>query len=388
MGKFASIRPYLDEEVSGVLHKLVNDKELLDTLLAMRHPSAFKVAPAVMRTLARRFLKRNIQGVTSTDEFQQRLLPHALQLLSATTDSLTISGLEGLDPQSPHLYLSNHRDIAMDSLCLSVMLNKNGFVSPRTAIGSNLLDQEFVGRLMRLNKCFIVPRGIMKPRERFAALRDLSAYIRHSITMDQHPVWIAQREGRAKDGFDRTDETIIKMLMMSATKGAEFETGCGALNLVPVSISYEYDPCELLKANELIAIEKSGSYEKDEGEDTDSIFIGIEGQNGRVHIEVGTPLSEIPNLTDSAQVTAELDRQIVANYVLFPNSYFAHELLGRPPVSGVCLPSKQPFAASDFEAERDAFSDRLERYNSTQRKRVLETYANPIQNKLDLGLMS
>ncbi len=211
-----------------------------------------------------------------------------------------------------------------------------GLQTPRIAIGDNLLQRPFVSDLMRLNKSFIVHRSISGRREKLAAYQLLSAYINHSIREDGESIWIAQAEGRAKDGDDRTDSAILKMFHISR-KDEPFAEVIDSLNLIPVSISYEYDPCDLAKARELSVRAATGSYTKAPGEDDASIALGITGYKGRVHLHFGPPVA---GLEDTKQLAREVDRQILGQYRLFPVHYLASPC-GRPRSRAECAGGKR-----------------------------------------------
>ncbi len=298
------------------------------------------------------------------------------RMIEDSTAGFSVSGLEALDADTPYLFMSNHRDITLDPAFTNYALYHNGFDTVRIAIGDNLLTKPYVSDLMRLNRSFIVKRSARGPREVFKAYRELSAYIRHSIQQDGAPVWIAHREGRAKDGVDRTEPAIIKMLAMSQDRKQEsFEDFVADLHIVPVAISYELDPCDALKAAELHQLSSTGSYEKAEHEDVASIAAGIRGNKGLVHVAFGEPLA---NSFDTPEAVAtELDRQIIENYKLHGTSLYAWRALygGEPPMelgelSGSC---------SEAEFER-----RMAAIPAAERNYALGIYANAITSKQKL----
>ncbi len=292
---------------------------------------------------------------------------------NSTTD-FRADGLEQLDPRTAYLFIGNHRDISLDPAFVNYALYLAKRDTVRIAIGDNLLQKPYVNDLMRLNKSFIVPRSARGKRAMLAAYQKLSAYIRHSIIEDNHSIWMAQREGRAKDGIDQTDPAIIKMLTM-ARRGAERQASTGdaiaELRLVPVSISYEYDPCDIQKARELHAVNASGNYEKSEFEDIRSIVAGITGQKGRVHLRFGTPLNA--DFDTPEAVAEEIDRQVLAGYHLFPSHYLALEALGDAPhlldMSEVT------------DTDRARFQARLADVPEELRDWWLAQYANPVRNR-------
>lgn len=371
---WAEIRPYQDAEVAEVLERLVHDDELLDALTRYRLPRLARLMPRLSRALASFAIRREIRGVTSVHDFQMRIASYMQRMLRNSTDDFRVEGLERLDPDTGYLFIGNHRDISMDPAFVNYALYLAGRNTVRIAIGDNLLKKPYVNDLMRLNKSFIVPRSARGKRAMLAAYQQLSGYIRHSILEDNHSIWMAQREGRAKDGIDRTDPAIIKMLTM-ARRGEDRQAGIGEavaeLRLVPVSISYEYDPCDLQKARELQALEDSGNYEKSEFEDISSIVAGITGHKGRVQLTFGTPLSA--DLAGPEEVAAEIDRQVLTGYRLFPSHYLALEALGEAP---------EPLAMDEIsDADRARFQARLQTVPEELRHWWLTQYANPVLNR-------
>ncbi|WP_108446754.1 1-acyl-sn-glycerol-3-phosphate acyltransferase [Halomonas denitrificans] len=371
---WAEIRPYQDAEVAEVLERLVHDSELLDALTRYRLPRLARVMPRLSRALASFAIRRETRGVASVHDFQMRIASYMQRMLRNSTDDFRVEGLEQLDPSTGYLFVGNHRDISMDPAFVNYALYLAGRDTVRIAIGDNLLKKPYVNDLMRLNKSFIVPRSARGKRAMLAAYQQLSAYIRHSILEDNHSIWMAQREGRAKDGIDRTDPAIIKMLTM-ARRGEDRQAGIGdavaELRLVPVSISYEYDPCDLQKARELRALEDSGNYEKSEFEDISSIVAGITGHKGRVQLTFGTPLSS--DLAGPDEVAAEIDRQVLAGYRLFPSHYLALEALGKAP---------ELLDMSEVsDADRARFQARLQTVPEELSHWWLTQYANPVLNK-------
>ena len=375
---FADIRPYRDEEVAGVLARLLDDRELLDTMAAFRLGMLFRLAPALARLLVRRRLAGEVRGVTGVGAMQAIIKRYMDRMIEDTTGGFSVTGLERLDPVRPYLYMSNHRDIAMDPAFINYALHRASYETVRIAIGDNLLTKPWVSDLMRLNKSFIVRRSVSGPRELLAASRNLANYIRHSLQQERHPVWIAQREGRAKDGIDRTEPVIIKMLSMSRDKNREeFAGHIQGLGIVPVAISYELDPCDALKANELYQRASQGAYQKGEQEDVASIGRGIAGDKGRVHVSFGTPLGA--GFATPDEVAAEVDRQVVSGYCLHPTNIYAYEMLnpGAP-----ALPDT--LTAEPGDCSREQFEQRIAAMPEPHRPYALAIYANAVVSKLAL----
>ncbi|MCG6659673.1 glycerol acyltransferase [Halomonas campisalis] len=371
---WADIRPYQDDEVAAVLARLAGNRELLDALTRYRLPRLHRFLPGLARTIAAFVIRRETRGVASVRDFQMRIAHYMERMIRTSTDDFRVDGLEHLAPDTAYLFIGNHRDIALDPAFVNYALHQAGRDTVRIAIGDNLLKKPYVTDLMRLNKSFIVPRALRGKRAMLAAYQTLSDYIRHSITVDNHSIWMAQREGRAKDGIDRTDPAIIKMLTMARRREerqAPIGDAIAELRLVPVSISYEYDPCDLQKARELHALHTSGRYEKGEFEDILSIVTGITGHKGRVQLRFGEPLGS--GFDTPEAVAAEIDRQVVAGYRLFPSHYLALEALGDAPE----LLQMQEVT----EADRARFQTRLHSIPPELREWWLAQYANPVRHR-------
>lgn len=371
---WAEIRPYRDHEVADVLARLSHDPELLSALTRFRLPRLSRFMPRLSSTLASLAIRREVRGVTSVYDFQMRIASYMERMIRTTTDDFQVEGLEALDSDTAYLFIGNHRDISLDPAFVNYALYLAGRDTVRIAIGDNLLKKPYVTDLMRLNKSFIVPRSARGKRAMLAAYQQLSAYIRHSIQEDNHSIWMAQREGRAKDGIDRTDPAIIKMMTMARRaeqRGVGIGEAIAELRLVPVSISYEYDPCDAQKARELHALHTSGNYEKSQFEDIQSIVAGITGHKGRVRLTVGTPLAA--DFESPEAVAAEIDRQVLSGYHLFPSHYLALEALGDAP--------ELVDHASISDADRSRFHARLQQVPAELRSWWLAQYANPVRNK-------
>ncbi|KGE76776.1 glycerol acyltransferase [Halomonas salina] len=370
---WAEIRPYHDDEVPEVLERLARDPELLDALTRFRLPRLARWMPRLSRAIASAAVRREVRGVTSIRGFQDRIASYMQRMIRNSTTDFRVDGLERLEPDTAYLFIGNHRDISLDPAFVNYALYLADRNTVRIAIGDNLLQKPYVTDLMRLNKSFIVPRSARGKRAMLAAYQKLSAYIRHSITGDNHSIWMAQREGRAKDGIDGTDPAIVKMLSM-ARRSEDRDAGIGEaiaeLRVVPVSISYEYDPCDVQKARELHAVHTSGGYDKSEFEDIRSIVAGITGQKGRVHLRFGTPLSA--DFDSPEAVAAEIDRQVLGGYHLFPSHYLALEALGDAP---------ELLDLSEVtDADRARFQARLAEVPAELRDWWLAQYANPVRH--------
>lgn len=374
---FKEIRPYFDHEAQEVIQRIITHPELIEAICKFRFPQVHNLLGFILRPLIRRKLNAQFSNIKTVNEFQSQISFYMARMIKTSTDGFTVSGLENLDFSKPYLFVANHRDIAMDPAFVNYALYQADQDTARIAIGDNLLQKPYVSDLMRLNKSFIVKRSAKGVREMMKALTELSAYINHSLLEEQRSIWIAQKEGRAKDGIDYTDPAIIKMFFMSRKKkneGPSFSEVMNELNIVPVSISYEYDPCDELKAKELHTIATEGSYKKPAFEDIKSIVNGISGYKGRVHLHFSTPLSG--ELEDADQVAQKVDQAILDNYCFYPSNWLALERLG-----GYDNLSGKP-AISD--QERKVFNERLAGYPEHYHPYVLRMYANPILNSRGL----
>lgn len=362
MDQFHDIRPYNDNEVAEVLNNLVETPDFIKTIIGFRFAKWPKILHGPLSFVVKLALKRQISSISSVHEFQMRVASYMERMIQTTTKDVEYRGIDKLDKKQGYLFLSNHRDIAMDPAFVNYGLYLSGLDTVRIAIGDNLLRRPFVSDLMRLNKSFIVKRSANGIREMMAAFGQLSGYISQSIMLDKSNIWIAQKEGRAKDGLDQTDPAIIKMFYMSQKKEkVGFADAMANLNIVPVSISYEYDPCAFDKAQELYQKSTTGNYEKAEFEDIDSIKNGIVGHKGKVVVTFGDVIGgefETPEA-----LVAEVDRQIIANYAIQSTNEAAYAL-------------QQGLPSSD-----SAFSHYLESCPENLRETVLAMYANPLKQK-------
>lgn len=378
MGEFDAIRPYADTEVPAVLARLLTDDAFLEILTQYRFPRLAKPLGWLLKPLIAYRLRLEFRDVASVAALQDKVEAYVDRSIERATDGVTYSGVEQLKAGNAYLFLANHRDIVMDPAFVNYAVYHAGLPTPRIAIGDNLLQKPFVSDLMRLNKSFIVHRSLSGRREKLAAYQLLSAYINHSIREDRESIWIAQAEGRAKDGNDRTDSAILKMFHMSR-KDEPFAEVIRALNLTPVSISYEYDPCDQAKARELFIRASSGSYEKAPGEDDQSIALGITGYKGRVHVHFGAPVQT--GLEDSKQLAAEMDQQIIGGYRLFPVHYLAYAMWAeRDPALDVPT-AAQLFPAEELAAAEAEWHKRLAGCPAEQQPYLVLQYANPVRNQ-------
>lgn len=360
---YQEIRPYNDEEIPAAIERLINDEEFITAILEHR----FERQPSWLKTMMGPFVKAYLKfkwaKLTSVDAIQLEVKKYLEKTLEHTTKGVTYSGLNKLDKNTAYLFVSNHRDIAMDPALVNYGLYESGHRTVRIAIGDNLLKKPCATELMRLNKSFIVKRSAKAPREMMKALGTLSGYIKHSLDTG-HSIWIAQKEGRAKDGNDFTDPAILKMFNVEGRKQkVEFSEYIKSLRIVPVSISYENDPCDIAKARELYEKATHGKYEKGEFEDIESIIQGIIGDKGRVHVAFGNVITETYETPE--ELAQEIDRQIHANYKLYPINLLA---AGRED-------------ADITPAVKAKLEQKLSQLPLNAHQYLLDSYANPVRNQ-------
>ena len=381
MSEFDDIRPYNDSEVPAVIARLIADSEFIDLLLSRKAPLLAKICPWLLRPLLRRTLSKAAKNINCVDDLQGYIKVSLRNLVDRTTDGFSVSGLDKLDADKAYLFLSNHRDIALDPAMVNLALDYADRDTVRIAIGDNLLSKPFASDLIRVNRSFIVRRSITGRREKLEALKTLSSYIRHSINSDGVCVWIAQREGRAKDGHDRTETALLKMLTLSKQKEQSFAEAIAGLNIVPVAISYEYDPCDVDKGRELYTKEQGEEYVKEEFEDLDSIQKGFVGYKGRIHVAFGEPvnLQQVEGELNADMLAEIIDRQIYNHYKLFPSNIVACQILGYS--QGLDLVKSQWPEVNWQEAEL-RFRSYLNRAPALYRKIITEGYAAPVLNYL------
>jgi Acyltransferase len=380
MSEFDDIRPYYDHEVRPTLDRILADSELIQAVTHLTFPKTENWLGWLWRPLVRAKLKRELASVQNVHGFQQIVEKYMTKMINSRVKSVTISGLDKLDKTRSYLFISNHRDIAMDPAFVNWVLFHNHNNTLRIAIGDNLLTKPFASDLMRLNKSFIVNRSAKAPREKLKAAKHLSAYIHHSIVNEHSSIWIAQREGRAKDGCDKTNSAVLGMLALNKPKTESLADYIRSLHIVPVSISYELDPCDAAKARELYLQKIQGSYQKEEHEDVRSIAMGISGQKGHIHLAFGQEMQA--DYQDTDDLVAELDQQILNNYVLHATNCFAYEMLFNK-IPDVKYSDKQiVYNSAALVEEKAAFVARMQAIPEEHREIALAIYANPVKSKL------
>ncbi len=320
---FDDIRPYNNKEIHGAIKQL------------LKEPQFIKFTHFLYPGLNERVIRWKLKNIRSTMGIHKRVVtPTITDIIDKTTKGITCSGIENIKKHKNYLFLSNHRNIILDSLLLNHLLVQHRFKTVEIAIGDNLLVYPWIANLVKLNKSFIVKRSV-PVKQTLTASKQLSAYIRKTITEKKSSIWIAQREGRTKDGDDKTQTSLLKMLNMSGSDNPyeNFEF----LNIVPLSISYEYDPCDALKITENIAKKNDPNHKKTPQDDLASMYQDISGYKGRIHFSIGKPMSNklevlntIENKNDQIRtLTTLIDKEIHTNYKLWPANYIAYDLLNK-----------------------------------------------------------
>lgn len=394
---FDDIRPYRDDEVRGVLDRLSVDTEFLDILAGLKLPRLKRSSPGrrLARWLVGLRVRRVFARIDTVHDFQQLISVHLHAHMQVASTGISVRGLSGLQADQAYLFISNHRDIAMDPAIVNLVLDDHDFNTTRIAIGDNLLSKPFASDLMRMNKSFIVKRSSAGRREKLAALKQLSAYIRHSVVEENCSIWIAQSEGRAKDGIDKTETAMLKMLALSKTKGQSFAQALAELRIVPVSISYEFDPCDGDKTRELHALRSEGSYQKDQYEDLKSIYAGIMGDKGRIVVAFGEPVSDeavsgelVKQSFETAdELAAAIDRQIISHYQLQAPHLIAFQMLHgtNDQFEELKADLNSDVSESEWAEKEQFFKQRLHTIPLVEQDIFLAMYANPVVQALQLS---
>ena len=368
---FDDIRPCRDDEAPQELAKIAQDESLITGIVRLRFPTLSKWLRPVLRFFVRRYIHKQLAQIKTIQDFQMQVAKAMERMIANTTDGLTYRGFDNLDPNKSYLFISNHRDISLDPAFIDFALHTKSHRTLRIAIGDNLLRMPAATALMRLNKSFIVKRAVASPRERLKEVTHLSQYMGLSL-QEGHCIWIAQREGRAKNGDDRTEESVLKMIYMyGRSQKEDFASYMSKLNIVPVSINYEFDPNDFEKAHELDEkARNNGVYHKGEFEDIKSIVKGIKGYKGHVTIVAGQPITE--GFSTPEELAQLIDDFIYQHYELFPSVLIAAHELGLATADEVV----------DITAEeKQKFLERVHAYPQQLQERVLKMYAYPYINQ-------
>ena len=389
--QFDEIRPYEEGEMQQAFEELLNDRQFGLVLKGF--------APWLTKKMRNGLLRLAFRGVKTPLDFQMRFMkPVVKYIIWKHTDGTTFDdkAMSGHGDER-FTFVSNHRDIVLDSAFLDLLLINAGYpTTVEIGIGDNLLIYPWIRRLVRMNKAFTVRRGL-SPKEMLASSQLMSRYIHHAVTEKKENIWIAQREGRAKDSDDRTQESVLKMLAMAkptpdpSPREGRIDSleSLRELNIVPLTISYEYDPCDYLKAQEFQQKRDNPAFKKTKQDDLDNMKTGIFGQKGRIHYEARPCIniwldefSELPKTEVFAEVARRIDREIHSGYHLFPGNYIALDLLN----------GTSDYADKYNEEEKKTFETYLQsridlvkiehKDEAFLRERILTMYANPVINKL------
>ena len=372
--EFTDIAPFNDEETDAALSRLAN------------HPNTPWISRYIFPDKPASFLAELLRSIHTVDDFQQLIMSKAIWwVISSTMTNFTYDGLEHIQQlKGKYLAMSNHRDIILDPAIMQVVLMKNNLQPTEICVGDNLLKQKSVELLIRSNRMIKVLRGI-SARELYLSSQQLSKYIRESITSGHSSVWIAQRQGRTKDGMDVTEQGLLKMLDMSGTK--DFVENFKEIQIVPISMSYEYEPCDIMKARELL-ISRTQKYVKRELEDLESIILGIKQQKGNVHMNIDTPITE-QEIVEAAECDKNdrykkmryaVDRRVIQGYKLWKTNYMAYDWVNNT------TKYADHYDKADLEAFQEYVAGQLKLVETTLDQKELKDiflhiYSNPVLNK-------
>ena len=372
MQKFDSIRPFYDTEVNDALSDVI------------QHPMMKALMNFSFPDVADEVWKEQLKRTHSIRDFQCNFIYQSVRkILEKSSEGLTTSGFEHLEKNTSYLFISNHRDILLDTTLLNATLFEHGLVMTASAIGDNLVKKSFLKILAKLNRNFLVLRGL-SPREMLQSSKLLSEYIKQLLLHENRSVWIAQREGRTKDGNDATNPGVLKMLGMASEDKNVMEY-FKKIKIVPVSISYEYDPTDVLKMSQLMAEANNEIYVKEKNEDFQNILSGVLGQKKRIHIHIGKVIdSEIDTIVANEEnankqvlaLAQAIDDAILTNYKLWPTNFIAYDILHKT----------NQYSHLYTENEKSLFERRLEMRidhdNPVLLEGFLSMYSNPVVNKL------
>lgn len=372
MSKFDAIRPFYDSEVNNALKSSLN------------HPMMKALMDFTFPDVDDEVWKTKLSETHSIRDFQCNFIYKSVQkVLQKSSDGLTTSGFEKLKPNEAYLFISNHRDIILDTSLLNVALFDHGLIMTASAIGDNLVQKAFLHTLSKLNRNFVVQRGL-SPRELLQSSKNMSEYIAQLLLHENRSVWIAQREGRTKDGNDATHTGVLKMLAMGSDE-KEIMNYFKKIKIVPVSLSYEYDPTDALKMPQLLAEARDEIYIKEKNEDFITLLSGIIGQKKRIHIHIGDVLSsEIDEITNIEQnpnkqiqlLTQKIDDSILQSYKLWPTNYIGYDILNETDIH------KNEYTQEEKQLFLRRLEMRIDENSKVLKDGFLAMYANPVVNKM------
>ncbi|MDR0686867.1 MAG: 1-acyl-sn-glycerol-3-phosphate acyltransferase [Dysgonamonadaceae bacterium] len=375
--KFDDIRPYHDEEMPTIVEKLLED------------PQFKAVVNAAFPNIQWENFKTMLRTFKTPYELQSKFIKDQIfSFAKKTSEKIDCNGFQNIPKNQACTYISNHRDIVLDALLLNAMLLKEGFMTTEVAIGDNLLIYPWLESIVRMNNNFIVKRGA-SIHQKLENSKHLSQYIHFAVKQKQHSIWIAQREGRAKNSDDRTQESIIKMLAMGGQN--DFLQNIKSLNITPLSISYEFDPCDYLKAKEYQMKRDDPNFKKTPMDDEINMLTGLKGFKGKIHFQVGRPINSKlqkinPDLNRNkvaTEIASLIDHEIFTNYKLYPINYIAYDKLWGN------RPQKNKYTPEEKKETEQYFVDRINKIDLVNKdvpfltEKLLEMYAYPVKNQLN-----
>ena len=373
LSEFEGISPYTDAEAAEALSILAE------------YPQLTKFSQQFFPNEEPDFMKKVFKSIKTIDDFQVLVIQKIVRwIIENTARNFSYDGINNIDPSKKFLALSNHRDIILDPAITQIILHANGLPMTEIAVGDNLISNKAIEHLLRSNRMIKVIRGV-SARELYLSSQLLSKYIRLNITEQRSSIWLAQRQGRTKNGYDITEQGLLKMLDMSGK--ADFQTNFEELNITPMSISYEYEPCDILKARELV-ISRKRKYVKAEGEDYNSIMTGIMQPKGNIHMNIGKPLTSdeiaaaaLCYKNDRYQLIRHaVDVRVIEGYQLWKNNYIAYDIANQG------FRYSHLYDQADVEAFVDYMQHKLDtvepEINREDLRRIfLDIYANPVFTK-------
>lgn len=373
LSEFSSISPYTDAEAAEALNKLAD------------YPVVGIASQHFFPEESPDYLKNILKNIKTIDEFQVLVMQKLVRwVIDHTSHNFSYDGISNIDPSKKFLALSNHRDIMLDPAITQLVLYSNGIPMTEIAVGDNLITNKTIEWLIRSNRMIKVIRGV-SARELYLSSQLLSKYIRMNITEQRSSIWLAQRQGRTKNGYDTTEQGLLKMLDMSGT--GDFQKNFEELNIIPLSVSYEYEPCDVLKARELV-ISRKRKYVKAEGEDLRSIMEGIMQPKGSIHLNIGKPLTT-EEIAEAARcdkndryqlIRHAVDLRVIEGYKLWKNNYIAYDILNHSfKYSDYYSPVDMEQFISYMTKKLDTVEPEINREDL--RRIFLEIYANPVVTK-------
>jgi 1-acyl-sn-glycerol-3-phosphate acyltransferase len=376
LSKYDHIRPYHDGEVNQAL-KAIGSHPMVKSMLKFIYPQA-----------SEEYIQEQLNNCNSIRDFQTSIITRGIQnVLMRSSHGLTTSGFDKLDKDTAYFYISNHRDILLDTCLINISLFYNDLIMTASAIGDNLVKKSFLMELARLNRNFLVQRGL-GPREMLKSSKLMSEYMAEKVLVDNRSIWIAHREGRTKDGNDLTQQGVLKMIGLGKGEDSIFDY-FKKIKIVPIAISYEFDPTDMYKMPELMAKHYEEEYIKSSNEDFNSILKGLTGQKKRIHISAGEVLNlELDDIANSGQpvnkqfqqLASLIDDKIHQYYKLWPTNYVAYDMLH----------NTEKYSSNYSEKEKRQFERRVERRvdvnDNIALQNFLSMYANPVINKEKLSV--